>query len=117
MYENLDTIPTTLINPNKILGKLYFDLDLIGFTLHCFEISGCHKQSLARKVERQRTRNEGVKLRKNARNPKNLPCNSNKWKPLPFPYRAGHTRENSRSVISVVSIIMGLAMRCNVAIA
>ena len=42
MYENLDTIPTTLFNPNKILGKLYFDLNLIGFTLHCLEISGCH---------------------------------------------------------------------------
>lgn len=42
MYENLDTIPTTLFNPNKILGKFYFDLDLIGFTLHCLEISGCH---------------------------------------------------------------------------
>ena len=43
MYENLDTIPTTLFNPNKIFGRLYFDLDLIGFTLHCLEISGCHK--------------------------------------------------------------------------
>ena len=42
MYEKLGTIPTTLFNPNKILGKLYFDLDLIGFTLHCLEISGCH---------------------------------------------------------------------------
>ena len=42
MYENLDMIPTTLFNPKKILGKLYFDLNSIGFTLHCLEISGCH---------------------------------------------------------------------------
>ena len=42
MYENLDTIPTTLFNPNKILGKLNFYLYLISVTFDCLEISGCH---------------------------------------------------------------------------
>ena len=46
-----------------------------------------------------------------------LPCNNNKWRPLPLQHRSNHMREHSRSVKSVIFIITEFVVIYNAIIA